>query len=80
MAENQDQQDQGDESNDVGSQNNLINVNTASLEGLMELEGIGETYAKKIIDNRPYANSQDLVSKAKLSENLVNKINAFITF
>lgn len=38
----------------------LININTASVEELDTLPGIGEVTANKIIEGRPYASTQDI--------------------
>jgi DNA uptake protein ComE-like DNA-binding protein len=40
-----------------------IDLNTASEEELKTLNGIGDAYAKKIVENRPYARKDDLVKK-----------------
>lgn len=51
-----------------------VNINTASLGELDSLVGIGEARARTILDNRPYANTQELVSKAKIPQSVYDKI------
>ena len=49
---------------DTGSaKEELIDINSAVKEQLMALPGIGEAYAKKIIDGRPYQSKLELTQK-----------------
>ena len=57
----------------------FININTASQSELEKLNGIGPVYAQNIIEQRPYSNAQELVSKRVISQKILDKIKNEIT-
>ena len=52
----------------------LIDINSASVDELRTLDGIGEAYSKKIVDGRPYARKDQLVSRKIVPQATYDKI------
>ena len=52
----------------------LIDINSTNPEELKTLPGIGDAYAKRIIDGRPYTAKNQLVTRGILPQGVYNKI------
>jgi competence protein ComEA len=51
-----------------------LDINTATADQLKTFNGIGDAYAKRIIDGRPYAQKTQLVTRGVLPQATYNKI------
>ncbi len=57
-----------------GQTDGMVNINSASESDLDSLPGIGQVTALKIINNRPYSDINDLVSKKIVNGNVFGEI------
>ena len=62
----------------INNHSTLINLNTASQTQLETLPGVGESTAKKIIENRPYKKVDDLLEVKGIGQSKYDSIKALI--
>lgn len=65
-----------DQQRDANS--SLININSATLEELDTLPGVGDITAKKIIDNRPFGALEELINKKVVNKTVFENIKNLI--
>jgi competence protein ComEA len=51
-----------------------VDINTATEADLKAIPGIGDAYAKEIVDGRPYKRKDELVQKKVVSQGTYDKI------
>jgi competence protein ComEA len=62
----------------ASSASNLLDINTASVDQLKALPGIGDAYAQKIVAGRPYTRKDQLVQKKIIPQATYQKIAGMI--
>lgn len=65
-------------SSSTESKGEVIDINSATEDQLMTLPGIGDAYAKAIVDHRPYKAKNDLVKQKVIPKATYNKISKHI--
>ena len=55
-----------------------VDINSASLDELKALPGVGDAYAQKIVDGRPYKGRNELLDKKILPEAVYGKIRTMV--
>jgi len=61
---------------DAFKKNDAVNINAASADDLEKLPGIDAARARRIIANRPYDHSDDLVKKHAISKDEYDRISS----
>lgn len=56
----------------------MVNINSASLDELDKLPGVGLVTAQRVVDNRPYQRAEELLSKRVVSKTVFEKIKGLI--
>ena len=59
--------------------NQIINLNSATIEELDQLPGIGQVTADKIIINRPYSTIDELLTKKVVNKSVFEKIKDLVS-
>ncbi len=56
----------------------LVDVNTATVDQLQAVPGMGATYAKRIVGGRPYTSKRQLLTRGILPQDVYAKVKGFI--